>query len=223
MALSIQVSAFDNGSFPSAIAEVLRAAARAESAADGSLTLAFVASEFEQGHEKTDKYFAYFCGMFEDADIHFTHTCVVDARMSAEEMQKSVAKADIVWISGGWTPTEWAYLEKYGLVEPLRKRTGITIGMSAGAINMAEIAASTETLDERKLLVYPGLGLAPTTVEPHFDKDNIAPELVELSYSRVIYGLCDEGAIIHKGGEITFIGDVYRLENGAAAQISFAE
>ena len=84
-------------------------------------------------------------------------------------------------------------------------------------------SAFYDSLDERKLMVYPGLGLAPTTVEPHFDKDNIAPELVELSYNRVIYGLCDEGAIIHKDGEITFIGDVYRLENGAATQISFAE
>ena len=62
----------------------------------------------------------------------------------------------------------------------------------------------------------------PVSVEPHFDGGTVAQELLELSKVRVLYGLCDEGAIVYENGNVTFFGDVFRLENGQAAQISFA-
>ena len=70
---------------------------------------AFVASEFEQMHEKTDKYFRLFLNMFETAGICFDEAYVVDGRMSADEAQKAVKEADVVWLSGGNTPIQFQY------------------------------------------------------------------------------------------------------------------
>ena len=55
---------------------------------------AFVASEFEKIHEKTDHYFRFFLNMFEEKGIHFDESYVVDGRMTALEAQEAVAKAD---------------------------------------------------------------------------------------------------------------------------------
>lgn len=53
--------------------------------------------------------------MFEEKGIHFENAYVVDGRMTAEEAQKSVAEADVVWLAGGDTPTQFGYFQKYGL------------------------------------------------------------------------------------------------------------
>lgn len=221
MAVYVQTSMFNNSLIPPAIAGVLRAAAADALSRSGKLDLAFVASEFEQSSERTDRYFDFFRALLEDAGLCLDRSRVVDGRMSPAEAQDAVRSAEVVWLSGGWTPTQWGYFEKYGLAEPLRAHKGLVIGMSAGSINMAETAASTETLDgSTSLLVYPALGLVGTTVEPHFDPENIAPELLEFSRGHVLYGLCDEAAIVCKDGEVTFFGDVYRIENGVCTKIS---
>jgi peptidase E len=35
--------------------------------------------------------------------------------MNKEEMQKAVAEADVVWLSGGDTAIQFSYFQKYGL------------------------------------------------------------------------------------------------------------
>ena len=57
---------------------------------------AFVASEFEKMHQKTDHYFKFFLDMFADIGIAFEESHVVDGRLSAAEVQKVVAEADVV-------------------------------------------------------------------------------------------------------------------------------
>ena len=93
---------------------------------------AFVASEFEILHEKTDRYFAIFLKMFEDAGIYFRESYVVDGRMTVEEAQRAVAEADVVWLSGGNAPAQRQYFKKCGLENLIREHSGVIIGMSAG-------------------------------------------------------------------------------------------
>jgi len=57
---------------------------------------AFVASEFEKMQEKTDRYFKFFLDMFADIGLTFEESYVVDARLSAAEVQKVVKEADVV-------------------------------------------------------------------------------------------------------------------------------
>ena len=173
----------------------------------------FIASEFEKMHEKTDKYFHFFLKMFQESAISFEETCVVDGRMTAEDAQKAVKEADVVWLSGGNTPVEFAYLKKYGLDTILRQHNGVVIGMSAGAINMAKNAICTLSCGHVKQEIYEGLGYVDFSVEPHFRSDKLTDELLELSKEHVIYGLCDDSIIVSKDGKVSFYGEVYRIKD----------
>lgn len=180
---------------------------------------AFVASEFELLHEKTDKYFRIFLDMFENAGIHFEEAYVVDGRMSATEAQKAVAEADVVWLSGGDTPMQFAYFQKYGLVKTLQEHDGIIIGMSAGSVNMARNAICTLSCGHQKQEIYDGLGCVDISVEPHFVRDHMSDELIELSKDYIIYGLCDDALIVCSGETIEFCGEVYKLSQGIVERI----
>lgn len=180
---------------------------------------AFVASEFEALHEKTDKYFRIFLDMFEEAGIHFEEAYVVDGRMSAAEAQKAVVEADVVWLSGGDTPAQFACFQKYGLVKVLQEHEGVIIGMSAGSINMARTSICTLSCGHRKQEIYSGLGCVDISVEPHFVRENVSDELIELSKVYIIYGLCDDALIVCSGETIEFYGEVYKLSQGIVERI----
>ena len=175
---------------------------------------AFVASEFEMLHEKTDKYFHLFLDMFEGIGIHFEEAYVVDGRMSEEEAQRAVAEADVVWLSGGDTPTQFRYFQTYGLDKVLSAHDGVIIGMSAGSINMAKTAICTLSCGHYKQEIYSGLDCVDISVEPHFVRENVSEELIELSEDYTIYGLCDEGLIVCSGETVEFYGEVYRISCG---------
>ena len=180
---------------------------------------AFVASEFELLHEKTDKYFRIFLDLFENAGIHFEEAYVVDGRMSTTEAQNTVAEADVVWLSGGDTPTQFGYFQKYGLVKVLQEHEGVIIGMSAGSINMARTSICTLSCGHRKQEIYSGLGCVDVSVEPHFVRENVSDELIELSNDYIIYGLCDDALIVCSGEMIEFYGEVYKLSQGIVERI----
>ena len=215
MSTYILTSMFQTG-FPDALVSELRRVI------PQAARFAFVASEFEKLHEKTDKYFQRFLGMFPACSIEFSDAVVVDGRMTREEAQTAVKAADVVWLSGGDTPTQYTYFEKYGLIDVLRAHEGIVIGMSAGAINMAETAVCTVACGHDRQYMYPALGLVPFSVEPHLNDFGVMEEHRVLSETRVIYGLCDEAAIVFEGETVKYIGDVFKIAGGAAGQISFA-
>lgn len=180
---------------------------------------AFVASEFEKIHEKTDNYFHLFLNMFERVGIHFEEAYVVDGRMSVDEAQKKVAAADVVWLSGGDTPTQFQYLKKYGLDTVIKQHDGIIIGMSAGSINLAKISICTLTCEHYKQEIYNGLGCVDVSVEPHFVRNEVSKELIDLSKKYTIYGLCDDSIIVCSGKTIEFYGEIYKLTNGNIEEI----
>ena len=181
---------------------------------------AFVASEFEQLHEKTDYYFGFFLKIFEEVGIHFKESYVVDGRMTVEEAQKAVTEADVVWLSGGNAPAQRQYFQKYGLENLIREHSGVIIGMSAGAINMADTSIYTLTCGHGVQEIRKGLGCVDITVEPHFKLSNNPEELRELSKEYTIYGLCDESAIICTGSTIEFYGEVYKISAGQFQKIT---
>lgn len=152
--------------------------------------------------------------MFQGNGISFDKACVVDGRMAVADAQKTVKEADVVWLSGGNTPVEFAYLEKYGLDTILRQHEGVVIGMSAGSINMAKNAICTLSCGHAKQEIYEGLGFVDFSVEPHFVREKLSDELLELSKEYMIYGLCDDSIIVSKNGKVSFYGEVYQLKDG---------
>lgn len=175
---------------------------------------AFVASEFEKTPEKTDYYFGFFLKMFEEKNIHFEDAYVVDGRMTAKEAQDAVAKADVVWLSGGDTPTQFNYLREYGLCNVIKSHDGVIIGMSAGSINLARTAICTVSCGHDRQEIYSALGCADISVEPHFVRTAVSDEVTELSDKHVIYGLCDDSVIVCTDGNTEFFGEIYRLSRG---------
>ncbi len=175
---------------------------------------AFLASEFKKLHEKTDKYFHFFLNMFKEADIHFEEAYVVDGRMSADEAQKKVAEADVIWLSGGDTPTQFRYFQEYGLDTVIKQHDGIIIGMSAGSINMAVTSICTLSCGHSKQEIYNGLACVNISVEPHFIRNEVSNELIDLSKKYTIYGLCDNSFIVCSRKTTEFYGEIYKLSLG---------
>lgn len=213
MAISILTSMFHND-FPIKFAE------RLNEIIVNRKNFVFIASEFNDFQEINDRYFKMFLSKFHNAGIRFTDCCIVDDRMTIEEAQRVVKNGDVIWISGGDTPTQFEYLKEYGLDKVLTNHNGVIIGMSAGAINMAKIAICTTTCDHHEQKIYRGLGLVDISVEPHFDCIHVTDELLELSNDYYIYGLCDDAAIICKDGNVELLGDIFILDKHGVKQIS---
>lgn len=212
MSTYILTSMFPNG-FNHIVAEVLQKKITQRN------RFAFIASEFEKIPEKTDHYFKLFLNMFEEKNIHFQEAYVVDGRMTAQEAQTKVETADVVWLSGGDTPTQFVYLQKYGLDTVIKQHNGVIIGMSAGSINLASTAICTLSCGHDKQLIYEGLGCVDISVESHFIRSEVSDELLELSQKYVIYGLCDNSIIVCEKENIEFYGEIYRIQNRSIERI----
>ena len=212
MSTYILTSMFPNG-FSEKVAEVFRENIKSTN------RFAFVASEFEKMHEKTDKYFHLFLDMFAQAGICFEEAYVVDGRMSVAEAQQAVEQADVIWLSGGDTPTQFHYFQEYGLDTVIEKHDGVIIGMSAGSINMAKTSICTLSCGHGKQMIYKGLGCVDISVEPHFVRSEVSDELIELSDAHTIYGLCDDSIIVCSCKGTEFYGEIYKLSGGNIEKI----
>ena len=210
--IKILTSGFSNG-FPNNFSRILKTYLKS------GMNLVFVASEFENIHEKTDWYCNNFLKMFSDCGIIFESVNVVDGRMSKETAQDMVRNADVLWLSGGDTPTQFNYLEAYDLIQCIREQKGVIIGMSAGSINMTKTAVCTLTCEHNELKIYEALGLVEFSVEPHFDKDNISKELLVLSEQYLLYGICDDASIVCTEDDTFYIGDVFLINKGEVTRV----
>ena len=213
MSIYILTSWFPNG-FNNEIAQLMKKFIKRRT------KFAFIASEFEKNHEETDQYFKEILELFQNIGIDFEKSYVVDGRMEKEMAKDVVRSADVIWLSGGDTPTEYQYLLKYELIDILREHSGVIIGMSAGSINLTKMAICTLACGHDKQEMYEGIGCVGFSVEPHFNVNKVSKELLELSKQYIIYGLCDESLILCEGKTIIFLGEVYQIIDGTVKQIS---
>ncbi len=183
-------------------------------------SFAFVASEFKHAHDITDGYSSSILKLFSDCGIEFESFFVVDSRMGMDEASRAVRTADVVWLAGGDTPTQFGYFREFGLIPDFRDRQGITIGMSAGAINMAETAICSVTCEHSEQLIYPALGLVNISVEPHINVGGITQELLDLSQSQPIYGMSDESVIICEDDKTIYMGEIVFISKGLVTPVT---
>lgn len=175
---------------------------------DGSMV--FVASDFTS-HSRTDKHVKIFLDMFKNNNIIFNEFHVVDDRLSQKESFQYIEKADIIWLSGGDTLKQIKYLKDYNLISCLQNRDGITIGMSAGSINMSKRVVLAKDVEDNipELSIYEGIGLVDINIEPHLDSssENHLNEILEASQYSTIYGLNDNSFIKIVNNNIDIYGD----------------
>ncbi|MDR1630702.1 MAG: Type 1 glutamine amidotransferase-like domain-containing protein [Oscillospiraceae bacterium] len=169
----------------------------------------FVASDF-QAHDKTVWYCNHFLDAFKQKGIVFEAAQVIDFEITPEAAKEHIQKADIVWLAGGPVLTQIAHIKEYDLIGALRGRDGITIGMSAGSINMARRVVLARDLNDNvpDLSVYEGIGLVDFNIEPHFN--TAAPQHIEDIQEAAalvpIYALHDEAFVKDIDGNHTFFG-----------------
>ena len=173
----------------------------------------FIASDFTD-YIKTDKNYKNIISTFNENNIEFTKSYIIDDRTSKEEASKFIEDADIVWISGGDTLKQIKYIKEYNLIKSLQKRDGITIGMSAGSINMAKrvVLAKDVTDNIPELSIYEGIGLVDINIEPHLASasDEHINDLNEAAMHSDIYGIYDNSFIKVIGNKFKIYGD-YKL------------
>ena len=93
----------------------------------------------------------------------------------------------------------------------INQHGGVIIGMSAGSINMAKTSICTLACGHYKQEIYNGLGCVDISVEPHFDRNEVSDELMELSKKYTIYGLCDDSFSVSEDNSIQLYGEVHKL------------
>ena len=179
----------------------------------GSFVL--IASDFTV-HSKTDEHTNTFLKRFKDNGIIFNNTHIIDDRITKEMAIKYTKEADVIWISGGDTLKQIKYLKEYNLIPILQKKEGLTIGMSAGSINMAKRVVLPSTLNNNipKLKIYEGIGLVDINIYPHLDSisDTGIKAIYEASRFTTIYGLYDNSFIKIIDGKMNIYGTHFKYK-----------
>ena len=170
--------------------------------------------------EITDKYVEKYLEWFNRIGIYFKSKIVLDNRIDSIQMINTIKNASLIYLMGGTTPLQMKFLLENKLVEPIREADCLIMGLSAGAINMAKTSILTKTCGHDKQEIYSGIGLVDKSVEPHFSLANFNEELKKLSYEYLIYGMCDDSAIIIRNDECSYYGDIYLLKDGAYERVS---
>lgn len=181
---------------------------------NGSFVL--IASDFT-GHSKTDNHTRVFLNMFKDKGVLFNNTHIIDDRITKENAIEYIKKADVIWIAGGDTLKQIYYLKGYDLIPALQKKECLTIGMSAGSINMAKKVVLPKDINDNipKLSIYDGIGLVDINIYPHLDsihEDNLQ-DIYESSKFTTIYGLYDNSFIKIIDDKIDINGFHFKYDN----------
>ena len=208
----ILTSLFPNG-IPNNIAQEMRRTITKRN------SFAFIACDFEN-KEKTKAYYEDTLRLLTDIGIKFRVSMCIDKCILPEVSRAFTEKADVVWLCGGNTPVQMDWLKKYDLIPILQHHKGVLIGLSAGAINLAETAVCSLTCRHLRQEVYPGLGCIPISPEPHFCAHPVTGELLDLSETHPLYGMEDESAIFYQKGKLSFFGNIYKLDHRQITPVS---
>lgn len=154
--------------------------------------------------------------LFNDIGINFDKAIVIDSMMNKELAKEEVESADVIFLLGGNTEEQIRNIKEYDLIPSLQRRDGVTIGISAGSINMSEGVVLVRF--DKETLYYKGIGLIDINVDPHFsikDEKYIQNNLLPSSYGKKLICLTDESIIrVSELNEIMYFGNCYEIKNG---------
>ena len=173
--------------------------------------ITFIASDFSNV-EKTNLYLNIITNWFKNIDIIFKKVYLINDLVTPLQAQEYIDKSDIVFIMSGDTLLQIKNINNYNIISNLKNRGGITIGLSAGSINMADNVTIARDLDDNipEHSFYKGIGLVNVNIEPHFNLNNLKhnQDIIEISKDNKIICLPDE-SFIRIENDIDIIGDYY--------------
>ena len=204
-------SGFPSRRFPPAVAQQLKEALAQRD------SLVFV-SAWPEDAQRNDSDLAGMYEMFLQYCMSFDRHCVIDRRMGAQEAVAAVQKASCVFLMGGHPGQQLRLIQDLGLAGAIEGFAPVVLGVSAGAINMAERALDTK----ESLAPYAGLGLANITVKPHFSLSDrqVLSTLLQISMELPICAMADDSAIFVEAGGVFHTGEIYWVDQGQRAPFS---
>ncbi len=155
----------------------------------------------------------------DQAGIIFDEYHLINYGIQKEDAQTLIQNASVIFLLGGNTPKQNAFLMEYELSDLIKKSKAVVMGASAGAINMSAKWVCSKNLGYQVEIssVYEGIGLDNFSVLSHFDLENnmalVQDELSPLSEEMNIYASNKDCAVRVKGDKIDILGNVYLISH----------
>lgn len=206
-------SGFPTHHFPAGIMERLREELTVRD------SLVFVSAwPFDYERSESDSNGMY--AMFEECNMPFKRYDLIDNRTAPEDAGRLIREASCIFLMGGNATQQFQLICGKGILEEIRKSTGVILGVSAGSSNMAKRA-----LDIWESHVpYDGLGLADITVKAHVSQGDqeLLQTLSKISMEQnlPICAMEDESAVFVKNDKAAYAGNILWINNGDVCQIS---
>ena len=132
----------------------------------------FVSSDINSTPERADDYAKMFFDSLKMVGITFSEYLIIDGR-NYDKSSEYIEGADLVFLCGGDTYDQHKLFSKMNLKKILSNYSGVILGQSAGALNMAvDVFNSPEEKEESEPVFFEGLGLTTINIEPHFEYDD---------------------------------------------------
>jgi broad specificity phosphatase PhoE/peptidase E len=140
--------------------------------------------------------------------------CLNEKDMDIQEMKAEIKDSDILFILGGDPKMLVDQVNSLELSEDIRNYKGILIGFSAGAMILSKTIIIPGGVDKNYpgSITYPGLGMVPFSIIPHYSKE-LRSGVLGLLGEGEAYGVCDSSAIFFDPltEDLSKIGEVYKL------------
>jgi cyanophycinase-like exopeptidase len=152
------------------------------------------------------------------ANIIFDEYHFIDDRMQKEDAQRLIQNASVIFLCGGNPAFLNGFLAEYELSDAIKNSNAVTIGASAGAINMSAKWLSLKNTDDdvETGTIYDCIGFDNFAFETHSRRDYatfVQGYLFPLSEEIDVYAAEQESAIRVKDGKIEIMGPVYLISH----------
>ena len=165
--------------------------------------------------EQNDKFLEMDIEALKLSGLYFDEYLILDNR-NKTKIPEVLKDSSLIFLCGGNTYIQNQFFNEINLKEYIKELDSTIVGISAGAINSADIVFNSpeEDNDLSNPCILVGLGLTEFNIEPHFDinNDNMIQmkAILDESYKRVIYGLPDGSYI--EGNKV--YGRCYKIYQG---------
>lgn len=165
--------------------------------------------------EQNDKFLEMDIEALKLSGLSFDECLILDNR-NKTKVSEVLKDSSLIFLCGGNTYIQNQFFNEIDLKNYIKDLDSTIVGISAGAINSADIVFNSpeEDNDLSNPYILVGLGLTEFNIEPHFDihNDNILQmkSILDESYKRVIYGLPDGSYIV--GNKV--YGRCYKIYQG---------
>lgn len=195
----------------------------------GTNKVVFISSDIDSTPENISSYTRIFFDSMKMVGIKFNEYLIIEGT-NYDKASEYIEGADLVFLCGGDTYNQNILFSKMKLKQILSNYSGIVMGQSAGALNMAtNVFNSPEEKEESKPMYFDGLGLTNINIEPHFELDDTnfnedelyqRAAVIKESFNRPIYGQCNGSHIyINEDNVATIYGETYLIHNGKIEKI----